>query len=142
MARQRQGTGRWDFTSSRKDGASPIGYCAGYREFTGKDTFLHESQREIENERMRLVKDNYHTDGHATEEEAQECYKKYILDNKLRLNPEPNNPQQMLRCQICKEFTAGYASVGMTGIYYLCKEHCNREGVEKLYEAPSQIWES
>jgi len=131
--------GRWVYTTSR----CPTGYCTPYEPPTHKvasmfsedpDGFIAES---IAQEKPFLG--NYHDDGHATEEEACECYKRYMLDHKLRLGQKYEN--QMFRCRVCKEFTQGYAGVGPWTMFSLCDAHNNREEVEKLYRV-GESWES
>lgn len=135
-AKQRLSSMKWDYAC----GNHPVGYCAGYREFTEKDSFLPEQIRTTENEKMLANKEKYHTEGHDTEEEARLCYKQYLLDNRLRLNPEQTNPSQLNKCRVCGEFCSGYATIGECEMYFLCKEHCNRDEVDKLMRPPGQMW--
>lgn len=127
-ARQRESDLRWDYTCGR----NPVGYCSCYREFTDVDDWLSESVRNTENAKMIKNKHKYHTDGHATEEEACECYKQYLLDNSLRLTPKLENPSQLNKCKVCGEFCSGYAVVGECEFITLCEKHCNRDEVEKI----------
>jgi hypothetical protein len=73
---------------------------------------------------------------HDTKEEAEECYRKYLLDNRLQLKGKLADQQH--RCQICQEYTDRYASVDhMT--YPLCDKHRNREQVEQLFGLVGEI---
>lgn len=94
------------------------------------------------NEKMEPLKGKFHTDGHATEEEACECYKQYLLDTSLRLmTEEPENARQQNRCQVCRKFTACYAQVGPYRLFMLCPEHNTRENVAALLKV-GESWES
>jgi hypothetical protein len=79
-----------------------------------------------------------HEEGHATKEEASECYKEYLLDHKLRFSKMSNQQQ---RCAVCKEYTEGYAEMD-TSLIVLCDKHRNREEVAKIYKAPSFVCSS
>lgn len=134
--KQRVSDKRWDYVCGNR----PVGYCTAYREFTEKDTVLTEQMREKENERIRANKEKYHTNGHATEIEARECYKQYLLDNRTRLCPKLQNPSQLNKCVVCGEFCSGFATVGECRYYTLCEKHCNREELEKLVTPPGLMW--
>lgn len=77
--------------------------------------------------------------GHETQEDAELCYKAYLLDNELLLNRKISN--QMLRCRVCKKYTDGYARVGEYHMYVLCEEHMTREHVANLFQV-YESWES
>jgi hypothetical protein len=127
---------RWDYCC----GSHPTGYCHTYKPIP-EDEGLGEWAKRA-NEKLAPLAANFHDTGHATEAEAQECYKKYMLDTSLRLTPkEPENPHQLNRCQVCGTFTACHAYVGAYQIFTLCPEHQTRETVESLYEV-GESWES
>ena len=130
--------GRWDYTRNRR----PAGYCCEYRPLAEDCGFLSPEQVRRENEKMEALKGKFHTDGHATEEDAQQCYKEYLLDTSLRLmKQEPPNASQQNRCQACKAFTACYAQVGPYRMFTLCPEHNTREQVDVLLNV-GESWES
>ena len=131
-ARQRN-DGRWDYTRNGR----PWGYCCEYRpvppDIPGAEQW---------NAKLEPLQHKFHTDGHATEEEACECYKQYLLDTSLQLvAAEPKNANQQHRCQVCKAFTACYATVGTYRMFTLCPTHQTREEVEKLLRV-GESWES
>jgi hypothetical protein len=121
--RQREDSLRWDFTCKRDRQVWPIGYCSGKS---------HEGPHA----------DKYHDDGHASAEEAAQCYRLYLLDNELRF--DDGGDSRVLRvCQYpgCEEFTGGSATVGCgpCAVYSLCAEHRTREAVEEMFQAPDNI---
>lgn len=137
-ARQRQSDGRWDYTC----GSRPVGYCCEFKPIAEDGTILPAEHARQWNAKIAPLAGNFHTDGHATEEEACECYKRYILDVDLRLMPEePKDASSQHRCQVCKEFTACYAMVGCYRMFNLCPTHQTREEVEKLLKV-GESWES
>jgi len=136
-ARQRRSDNRWDYTRN----GYPTGYCQEYRPIP-LDSFLGERIAKAHNEKMEPLRCNFHSDGHATEEEACECYKRYMLDTQLSLRTsEPENAQQAFRCKVCNAWTSCVASVGAYQIFFLCPEHQTRECVESLYSV-GESWES
>lgn len=102
--------GKWDFTCRNDDDVWAVGYCA---EAGGGH--------------------------HESEEEARDCYTKYLLDKELTFTKMAN---QQRRCQVCQEYTEGIAQVGQATMYVLCDEHRNREEVEKLYGKVGNITSS
>jgi Fe-S-cluster containining protein len=135
-AKQRESDKRWDFTADFHDVPQPIGYCCAYREFDTTVVPILESEQA----EYRATAHKHHTDGHATVEEACECYKQYLLDHRLRLGATMSN--QMQRCRVCEKWTDRFAIVGDSCLYVLCSEHNNRETIDSLYEAPTELWVS
>jgi len=135
--------GSWIYTYN----GVPYGYCREFNEWSDerinqifggdKDAYEHFVAP------YRANKDQFHNDGHATKEEALECYKKYTLDFDLRFREDKENANTLNRCQYpdCKEYTSGYANVGAYNMIILCKNHRNRECVSELYEV-GESWES
>lgn len=122
----------------------PLGYCAGWKwseTFDPKRDWMwgSEDHWQCEKNEAETHKHKYHTDGHATKEEAYACYKAYMLDNELRLDHIHKNA--MYPCLVCKTFTQREATVGPWASFVLCDQHCNREEVEKLYKA-GDSWHS
>jgi len=136
QARQRKTDGRWDFTSMNDGVVHAIGYCC---EYDAIDPSVIPISEEEQN-RLRSFAHKHHTDGHDTAEQAQECYKEYLLDHRLRLDQTMSDQQQ--KCRICGAWTDKFATLSTTTLYVLCPEHNNRESVAQLYKAPSQIWTS
>lgn len=138
LALQRKSDGRWDYTTN----GCPTGYCLEYVPLNESDGVFSPEMAIAHNKKMLPLIGNYHTDGHATEQEACDCFKKYMLDTQLRLNPaEPPNAEQQNRCGVCRKFTACYAYVGPYAAFVLCPEHQTRECVESLYNV-GESWES
>lgn len=73
---------------------------------------------------------------HATKEEACDCYRKWLLDNHLRLDGQEANAQH--KCRECGEWTSGYAVCDST-IVVLCDAHRTREVFEKHFPKVAQI---
>ena len=133
-ARQRQIDGRWNYTSMNDGEIYAIGYCHAFHEF---DNSIPVTEQEKEKHQANSHK--YHTIGHATEEEACECYRQYLLDHRLHLNKEMGDQQK--KCHICGVWTDQFAEIGINW-YPLCPEHNTREVVATLFEAPVEIWSS
>jgi len=132
-AKQRK-DGKWDYTCQNDNFIYPVGYC-----------HLPDVTNEVYNlfpEDVKCITENsdkFHECGHETQEEAEECYKQYILDFQLRLKTEDKNTQR--KCQVCGEWTTLLAIVD-TKMFQLCDEHNNRDEVEKLYGKVGMIWTS
>jgi hypothetical protein len=133
-ARQRNEDKRWDYTCRNDDRIWPVGYCHTYVEPEELDKIW--PMREEEREKHVANKHKYHTTGHATAEEACECYREYLLDQELRLG---NKWDSQHHCEVCDAWTDMYAEVGHTKYMNLCEAHNNREEVEKLFKAPGWI---
>jgi hypothetical protein len=121
--------GRWDYSCNRH----PWGYCAAFREpkegfWTPKAIAEHTA-----------TKDKHHTGGHATKEEAEACYKEYLLDHQLQLDREDKD--QQMKCKVCGEWTTKFAMLGGYTLWHLCDRHRNREEVSKLYNI-EESWQS
>jgi hypothetical protein len=135
---KRVSDGRWDYTRNSR----PTGYCREYEPLKEDGSLFSPEMARNHNERMLPLVGNFHTGGHATEQEACDCYKKYMLDTSLRLTPaEPANASQQNRCKVCDKFTACHAYVGAYQLFVLCPEHQTREHVESLL-AVGESWES
>jgi len=106
--RQRNDSKRWDYTNKNDGRVYPIGYCG-------------EAANEPNNEGH-----------HATEAEACECYKKYLLDTRLKLDGTWTNEKHLCEVRGCSEWTQHYADVD-GHIFDLCDEHRTRAVIEQLY---------
>jgi hypothetical protein len=145
-ARQRKTDLRWDYTNhNNRTGTGPIGYCGGWAEFSEETIqMFYPGGRESphfqkEDEARRRFKDKYHSDGHATKEEAYACYKEYCLDHELVLDLRMSGEQRP--CKVCGAWTQGLARVGAMRYFTLCDEHRTREEVAKLFEV-GESWGS
>jgi hypothetical protein len=72
---------------------------------------------------------------HATEQEARECYRRYLLDTRLTLDREGTSAH---KCLVCGEWTPKFATVGYMYTYPLCDAHRTREEVERRFPVPDQ----
>lgn len=158
QARQREVDGRFDYTCRNNSDTWPLGYCRPYRPFKVADFFQsgpHGEAGRLEIERLNAryarFQHKYHTDGHATAEEAELCFRGFELDNHLSFGrmtvaEAKDRRLQLYYCQApyanaaktkdCNELTASSAwiSGGGTRHWNLCEEHLNRETVEKLFQ--------
>ena len=75
--------------------------------------------------------------GHPTKEEADEHYHEYRLDHLLHL--DGNDPSTKRQCEICGEWTTGYARLDQVQIFNLCDDHLTRESVASLTSPSSSI---
>jgi hypothetical protein len=127
---------RWDFTvSSDEEGwCHAAGYCVGWKDPDETNEELRKKFgdnyliRPEEADKMRQFQSKYHKDGHATSEEASACHDEYELDFELRFS---ENPDEMLKCVSCGDFTTGRCTLGAFGRYVLCSSHQTREDAQK-----------
>ena len=80
---------------------------------------------------------------HATKEEAEECYRVFLVDEAMKRRHRTTDSKH--KCQAkdgCSEFTEHFIPVGMFEMLFLCDQHRNRDEVDRLVERPSQIWTS
>ncbi len=125
-ARQRQDDGRWDYTCIRDGKCWAVGYCHEYIEPVDSKGVMYsvgEREKVLEN------KSKYHNDGHATPEEAQNCYKQYLLDFMVRRSQVDD---KQVKCEVCKEWTQNLVEVNHSQVFYLCPAHDNKKELEKL----------
>lgn len=137
-ARQRDSNGRWDYTCMNDDRGSPVGYCRKYKEWTPEEIEMYHLRQE-DIDRPALLKHKYHSDGHATKEEAEACYLEFLLDQELSLNHKDTSAQH--KCEICGEWTQGFAYLDMR-VFILCEKHQNKESVAKVFGSITEIWSS
>lgn len=77
--------------------------------------------------------------GHGTAEQANECYKGYLINNNLLLDGKWTPPAN---CLMCQELTDGMASIPWAWWYAaLCDTHRTQEVVEKIFVV-GESWES
>lgn len=138
-ARQRESDQRWDYTCQNDNRVWPVGYCGRPMQ---EEDFAKLGIPMSEREKAHLATNGhkYHTDGHATEAEACECYRQYLLDTQLTLDHE--DPHQQRKCQVCEQWTTKFAIFGSTQLFFLCDEHRTREHVEQLTSKIGEIWSS
>jgi hypothetical protein len=152
-------TGRWDYTcGNRRTGTYSVGYCSGWqydkwieRAKSPQPGTLVGDVEGLEQERDQRLpsKDKYHTDGHATADEAIACFRQFKLDTSLDFlkPPATAHPQSLHACEekskTCRNYTANLATIAGSsfGSWYLCDEHLNRESVERLFKV-GESWGS
>jgi hypothetical protein len=137
-ARQRQTDKKWDFTCRNDDYIRPVGYCDKYQEwwldFHKWGFHVNEHEKQL----YQAHEHQHHTDGHTTADEARECYRRYLLDQRVRLGMRF---EQQSHCQVCGEWTDMYAEVDHTP-FTLCKKHNTQKQLELLFKTPGEIWSS
>ncbi len=138
--RQRESDKRWDYTCRNDGHIWPVGYCRKYEEWWVRfeEQFGHRPNQD-EIDRCIANQHKYHSEGHATDDEACACYREYLLDHHLRLGLECSDAQY--KCKVCGAWTSLYAEVDMRH-WTLCEQHNNREEVEKLFGKVGEIWSS
>lgn len=141
-------TGRYDYTCTNRDGSYPLGYCRAYKFWVPEDfTFYSPEVQDTEAAKLNKLygpfKDNFHTDGHATEAEAVACYRKFLLDTQLRFSEKPAEDAQH-KCAVCGAWTqhAGWIAGEAHHFWHLCLAHQSREAVETVFEGVSKAWGS
>lgn len=105
-ARQKEVSKLWHYTCANDDFIYPVGYCA----------------------------DN--CPGHATEQEAKDHYKEYLLDNVQIITPDDKKLWPKYKCDVKECNNQGDHSVNFRGYSYhnLCKDHTNRAILSTLVE--------
>ncbi len=141
-ARQRKSDGRWDFTVMNNGNVRSTGYCTPWERIEAARRRAAEMGINPNAHRDHLIdqhKHHFHGDGHATPEEAAECYKRYVLDLRTSYHCG-GNATTMHVCQHegCDEITSLGALVDQR-LFWLCDAHRNREGLELLFNPPFKI---
>ena len=100
--------GKWDYTVTWDKVTRPAGYCATK------------------------------CSGHETKEEAEECYRIYMIDNASYRNVQfdEDRRDQHHKCEICGIWTMCRAQVDPIEEHFLCPEHLNKESLLKVVPAP------
>lgn len=143
-SRQRLSDKRYDFTCKNDNRVWPVGYCAGPRVYTAADfNFMSEEAAAREAEKLNAkygpLRERFHTDGHATEAEAQACYRSYLLDTRLEFaNPALPEVSTQVGCAHCGAWATGGATLDQSS-WPLCGEHQTRAIVELLFPSVGTI---
>jgi hypothetical protein len=100
--------GKWDYAVTWDKVTRPTGYCATK------------------------------CSGHETKEEAEECYRIYMIDNASYRNVpfDEDRRDQHHKCEICGIWTMCRAQVDPIEEHFLCPEHLNKESLLKVVPAP------
>ena len=123
--------GKWHYTSMNDGRIHAIGYCSIYKDCPTCDgrSFMTDNPCATCDKKGVVRKTDDEFCFHDTAEEANEHYKLYLLDD-AKYDRKMSN--QMLKCQICGEYTEKMASAGEWSTFILCDEHLNRESLEQL----------
>lgn len=133
-ARQRK-DGRWDWTSRNGDHIHPVGYCAGWMDWTAEQAErvampLEYLQKEQER-KDGPFRQKFHTDGHATQEEAERCFYEYCLDHAAEREWDQAQQCDFPGCETFTRKTLHPQFMGsVVSFTHLCDEHRNREGLQ------------
>lgn len=132
QASERKKDKKFDFTHTHDKITRATGYCAAFRPFTD-DEIKEWSIPAAEVTRHNSHKDKHHDTGHATKDEACDCYRQYLLDNRAKYHDDQADAATLHKCKVCGEFTSGCVEVDHGESLPLCKQHRNRETLEKIY---------
>lgn len=138
-ARQRKDDLRWDWTNMNDKRVWPVGYCAGWRDWT--EDMAKRIGMSLEDIKRRQdtedgpTKGKFHGDGHATKEEAERCFYEYSLDRVQQASLK--GTQKVCQFPGCGDWTShALESPGMDGLFpptMLCHAHRNREGLMQVH---------
>ncbi|MBL4817955.1 MAG: hypothetical protein JKY15_01810 [Deltaproteobacteria bacterium] len=103
--------GSWNYSRQNDESIWPIGYCSSSYSDTNK------------------------THKHKSKEEAEQCYKKFIMDTQLVLDAGKFGDGELIKCEIkdCKESTDTYTRIGSFIIRKYCNTHRNIKTVSENY---------
>ena len=140
QARQRA-EGRWDWTTMNDGVVRPKGYCAGWRYEEPLPPYLEHLQKLREADRLRdePLREKFHTDGHASAEEAVRCYYEYCLDH-LHDYDMRGSFLRYDTCEVCRAPTSrGFDYRRLDGLILhvaLCDAHRTLDRVRELRPCP------
>lgn len=111
-ARQMQ-DGTWNYSRQHDNMIYPIGYC-----------------------RTHELNESWHK--HTTQQEAEECYKQYQLDNSLRLEGGIMSNTKV-KCQVdgCEEYS-GVTSYIDYECFVLCPTHRTKEVIATMFDCSGE----
>src|SRR3954467_10556795 len=122
-------TGKWHYTCENDGRVWPVGYCHLVPEWIARPLpegaqvplgFVSAGHLEQERQKYLPFIACYHAEGHSTSEEACECYKRYLLDNRMSFT---NLDDQKLKCKVCGEWTQQVVQISGWELYPLCEAH-------------------
>lgn len=150
-------------TSRNDQRIHPIGYCAGKDADPRGWSFIwigdpveRERQRAREVQRFDRFAAKYHSDGHANEEEASDCYREYRLDQLIRTGstsdartcqgtvwPDGTEAMYVGDCsEVAPALTRELVLEGDFRVWHLCKAHQRRDVYERLLGAKGRVYTS
>lgn len=133
QARQRKSDGRWDWTNLNDGFTYRTGYCAAFKPMAEICASIGMPVNPDKAARHDRFATKYHTDGHATREEAERCHYEYVLDNELREFQVGEDTQHKCEMPNCPNWTQAGMFVGNWETHMLCDEHRNRAGIESVH---------
>ena len=141
-AKQRADDHKWVYTC----GSRAVGYCADTFDKQWPEEcpeylkpYMSAEDYKTEREKHLPFQDKFHADGHATKQDACECYRQFLLDMHVR---KVTSTGAMYECRVCKTFTPDYVLIGNTIFVVLCKDHQSREYYEMFRPPVNESWES
>jgi hypothetical protein len=131
----------WDYVCEQDNGqVVRVGYCAGWVDWNEEQAlidyglaFLEHAKKEFEH--TLPFKAKYHSEGHPTMVEAEDCFREFLLDQHLVFVTKPMDPAYR-QCEVagCGKLTRLYATMSPAShLIHLCAEHHNRSGVELVF---------
>lgn len=141
-ARQRLADKKWDYSVGSDESGVPhaVGYCAGWHDHTPEERqklterFGEGFLKSLDREKVAQLpfKEKYHTEGHATANEAIECYHEFLLDQQLRFSDDMESQK---KCKVCGAWTTHRAYLlgdgAFCGEVVLCQKDATRENVSQ-----------
>lgn len=135
----------WDYTCELSVGIIVrVGYCAGWVEWDEPKmihdyglAFIHRANAEYQ--KNLLFKNKYHTLGHPSMVEAENCYRAFLFDQHLKFETVPRDPMHRL-CAVpgCGRLTQLWATMSPAAHFFsLCETHHNKEGVALAFPPDS-----
>jgi hypothetical protein len=117
--------GRWDYTCTNDAGTFPIGYCTEniyalpWERLPVILQYAYGDEIRWNQEQAKHLPraENYHTEGHATAEEAIACYRRHEV---LELTRKYEDSHSQERCHVCSEWTQQRVEIGTFGHYAIC----------------------
>lgn len=122
--RLRRMDGRFEYTVACRGVSVPVGYCKAYVPYTSAQAhWLGRTLDELE----RGDPFSYHSEGHATKEEACACYRRYLLDTSLKFYRDSDVLAREMPCHVCRLPTLWIGEIPFLGRWHLCPHHQIRD---------------
>lgn len=133
--------GRWQMCAyAAHTGLHAIGYCAGLRVVpdTIRRALGHTERTAVDDAIGRGAAGHFHTNGHATADDARECYRQYLLDFALWCRPIEDGAVADLGepfcCYVCDQPARTFAQIGHDWWHAaLCQPHATRDTVATMF---------
>jgi len=129
-ARARAKDGRFDYTAAYGHGGIiPVGFCKAWTDPATWGLPLSDAYISQYNSH----KDRFHSDGHATAEEAEHCHYEYELAMEVSEFSGPNDTLHRCTFPGCEIFTSLGLRIGGFRSFDLCDQHRNDAGLRAAY---------